>query len=102
MAIVITDKRDPNSILDTRPPDVSPGEGKISLRSLFGLLTAGGLVAGLFMWLELVPLWTIVFEMYVVLSWWHLVQLRKKRSAQPCSDQAELRAEVREWLRSRQ
>lgn len=82
--------------------DVPPGRRQFRLSSLFGLLTAGALVAAVCRWLNLEPLWTLIFETYVVVFWWNIAQLRVDAEAKPAVDQSELRVEVRRWLLERE
>ena len=81
--------------------ELPTGTGRFSLRALFSLLTAGGLVAGLCKWLELEPLWIIILQVYIICWWWCLVQQRARREPRECADQEQLRAEVRRWLERR-
>ncbi len=81
--------------------DLPPGRGQFRLISLFGLLTAGALVAALSKWSNFGTLDVLLFECMVVVLWWKCAQLRESTQGSSTADQTELRAEVKRWLRER-
>ncbi|WP_146451460.1 hypothetical protein [Bythopirellula polymerisocia] len=82
--------------------DLPPGRRQFGLASLFGLLTAGSLVAAFCRWMGLEPVLVLILEIYVVIAWWNIAKLRVESTALPSANQKGLRDEVRRWLRGQE